>query len=168
MAGRLQGRTAHIPLDEVGRAQAVAAAQGLAGVPVSAVVCSDQIRAVQTAEPIAAVHGLAVRIAPALRERSFGTWEGRPVAAHAAAVAADPAWQAPGGESAAAVHTRASAFLRALLLEPPAGDIVIVSHRETIRALLAVLEGRPPSDQPTEHASNGAVRSVSLPLGSSW
>jgi probable phosphoglycerate mutase len=162
--GRLQGRTVHVPLDDVGRAQADAVAAKLMEEPVAEVVSSDQVRALQTAAVIAAAHGLPVRPDPALRERAFGTWEGRPVEEYVAAVAADPNWIAPGGESEEAVRDRASTFLKMLLSETHRGDIVIVSHREMIRALLAAHTGRPTADFPQEKTSNGTIQTVWIPL----
>ena len=42
----------------------------------SAVYCSDLIRAVKSAEIIAEPHGLKPLVIPELRERNFGVWEG--------------------------------------------------------------------------------------------
>ncbi|HWR58173.1 MAG TPA: histidine phosphatase family protein, partial [Thermodesulfovibrionales bacterium] len=42
----------------------------------TAVYCSDLGRAVRSAEIIAGPHGLKAAVIPALRERSFGIWEG--------------------------------------------------------------------------------------------
>lgn len=146
-AGLLQGRTAHVPLSARGRAQAARAADRTAGLPVVAVLSSDQARAVETAVPIAAAHRLAVRTEPALREQCHGAWEGRRAAGRAVALAAaGPDWAPPGGETGRALHARVAAFLGRLradryLLDRPAGDVVLVTHGETIRALRAVLTG---------------------------
>ncbi|NMI01793.1 histidine phosphatase family protein [Pseudonocardia acidicola] len=157
-AGRLQGRTPHVPLSERGHAQAAGAAAVLAGRPVGAVLSSDLLRARQSAAPIAAAHGLPVRGEPALREQGHGTWEGRPVAGYAprlAAAAAD--WAPPGGESARALHARVAAFLAAVLSTRPAGELVLVTHGETIRAALAVLHGHPAERMPAALPGNGEV-----------
>ncbi|MFG6448022.1 histidine phosphatase family protein [Roseateles sp. BYS180W] len=73
--GRMQGHL-DIPLDAVGRAQALAVAQALADEPVAAVVSSDLLRARHTADAIAATHGLPVLNEPLLRERHFGVYQG--------------------------------------------------------------------------------------------
>ena len=72
---RMQGQ-ADAPLDEVGRAQARAAAPRLAELAPAAIVASDLSRAADTAAELAALTGLEVRLDPRLRERSFGQWQG--------------------------------------------------------------------------------------------
>jgi probable phosphoglycerate mutase len=75
-AGRMQGRI-DIPLDEVGRWQAVQGAQHLAQRHAPArIVSSDLGRAVSTAETLSGITGVPVALDEALRERSFGAWEG--------------------------------------------------------------------------------------------
>lgn len=56
------------PLSELGRAQAQAAAEALAGEPLQAVFASDLRRASETGEAIAARHGLGVEADERLRE----------------------------------------------------------------------------------------------------
>jgi probable phosphoglycerate mutase len=74
--GRLQGHT-DIPLNETGRAQARALADGVAAAGIAAVVTSDLARARETGEIVAAALGLAAPvIEPGLRERRFGVFEG--------------------------------------------------------------------------------------------
>jgi broad specificity phosphatase PhoE len=64
------------PLSEVGRAQAEAVGRALAREPLKAVYSSTLGRARETAEAIAALHGLAVQPDPDFREMAFGEWEG--------------------------------------------------------------------------------------------
>jgi probable phosphoglycerate mutase len=157
-AGLLQGRTAHVPLSARGRVQADAAAAALAAAPVTAVLSSDLLRARQTATPIAAAHGLAVRLEPALREQGHGSWEGRPAAGrNGRLAAAGPDWAPVGGETARALHARVATFVATLLGGPAVGEIVLVTHGETVRALLAVLAGLPPDALPRRVPDNGAV-----------
>ncbi len=75
-AGRMQGHI-DIPLDDVGRWQAVQGAQHLAQrhAP-TRIVSSDLGRAVTTAEALSGLTGVPVDVDPLLRERSFGEWEG--------------------------------------------------------------------------------------------
>jgi probable phosphoglycerate mutase len=73
---RFQGGT-DIHLNEQGHEQARRVARRLAGLPVAALYCSDLTRARQTAEPIARALGLSLSVEPALRERSYGIFEGR-------------------------------------------------------------------------------------------
>lgn len=72
MQGQTQGE-----LNERGREQALQVARRLSGERLDAVVASDLRRAVQTAEVIAAPHGLRVVTTPLLRERDWGSFTGR-------------------------------------------------------------------------------------------
>ncbi|HLS49960.1 MAG TPA: histidine phosphatase family protein [Actinomycetaceae bacterium] len=74
-AGRLQGQS-DIDLDDVGRAQAQAAAAALAALVPTKIVSSDLRRARDTASALAEITGVRVEDDPRLRERNFGLWEG--------------------------------------------------------------------------------------------
>ena len=74
---RVQGQTHHVPLTADGVRQAREARERLAGVPLAAVLSSDQVRARQTADVVAAAHGLPVRETELLREQGLGELEGR-------------------------------------------------------------------------------------------
>ncbi len=73
--GRLQGQV-DIPLNELGRAQARAAAEVLAALEPAAIVSSDLSRALDTGRVLGELTGLEVETDARLRERSFGIWEG--------------------------------------------------------------------------------------------
>src|SRR5687768_16876002 len=72
---RIQG-SSDIALNDLGRDQARALAEELAELALDAIYSSDLRRARETAEAVAAQHGLDVRLDPRLRERAFGSWEG--------------------------------------------------------------------------------------------
>jgi probable phosphoglycerate mutase len=72
---RFQGQ-ADIPLDEVGREQAVRAAHALAAYRPSALYCSDLSRCYQTAAVLAERTGLEIITDKRLREINVGSWEG--------------------------------------------------------------------------------------------
>ena len=72
---RCQGHT-DVPLDEAGRRQARELAERLRTLPLQAVYSSDLQRARETAELLAAPHGLNVVTTPFLRERNMGRWTG--------------------------------------------------------------------------------------------
>ena len=74
-ADRIQGQ-ADIELDDVGQDQARRVAPLLAAYRPDLIVCSDLVRAVQTAEPLARQTGLPVEYDARLRERHFGPWQG--------------------------------------------------------------------------------------------
>lgn len=73
--GLWQGQ-ADPPLSETGREQARALAARYSGATLDAIWSSDLVRAVVTAETVAAVSALDVRTDPALREMNVGTWAG--------------------------------------------------------------------------------------------
>jgi probable phosphoglycerate mutase len=72
--GRVQGQL-DIPLNDVGRAQARATAEALAGHDFTAIYCSDLMRVRQTAEPSAKRLALPVSYMAELRERHYGMFE---------------------------------------------------------------------------------------------
>ncbi len=72
--GRVQGQL-DIPLNDVGRAQARATAEALAGHDFTSIYCSDLMRVRQTAEPAAKRLALPVAYLPTLRERHYGMFE---------------------------------------------------------------------------------------------
>jgi broad specificity phosphatase PhoE len=73
--GRVQGQT-DVPLNDLGRQQAVDAAELLATMRPTAIVSSDLRRAADTASALGALTGLPVRTDTRLRERFFGSWQG--------------------------------------------------------------------------------------------
>jgi probable phosphoglycerate mutase len=142
-AARLtQGQTPHPELTELGRRQARTAAEAIAAQVSGAVVIisSDLRRAVQTADEIAAVLNVPVRLDARLREQSLGTLEGLPYE-RSWALAGEHDWSDPGlpvagGESWAQLTSRVGAALAEVDLAVPT---VLVSHGDAIRAMLGVL-----------------------------
>jgi broad specificity phosphatase PhoE len=162
-AGLMQGQTAHVPLTELGHAQAAAAARELVALRPGVLVSSDLRRAVQTAEHCARATGLAVVTTPALREQGYGELEGRPSRELWDVVDwTDPHWSATGGESLAELHGRVEAFLKNLSTEPPADVIALVTHGDTIRAAQAVVAGLGPDAMPAVTPHNGSVTRLEL------
>jgi broad specificity phosphatase PhoE/ribonuclease HI len=133
-----------LPLSELGRADAAAAAKHLAGRGIDVVVASPLQRTRQTAELAAEVLGVPVEFDGDLRELDFGAWEGLTGAeAQQKSPLAFRRWSGaldvrpPGGESVADVSTRV-ARARARLLERHAGKtVLVVSHVTPIKLLLA-------------------------------
>jgi broad specificity phosphatase PhoE len=167
-AGLMQGQTPHVPLTELGHAQAAGAAAELAalaadGVRPGALFSSDLRRAVQTAEHCAAALGLPVQQTPALREQGYGVLEGRPSRELWDVVDwTDVDWAAEGGESLAQLHARVAGFLAALAADPPAQVVVLVTHGDTIRAAQAVAGGLGPAELPAVTPHNGSVTRLEL------
>lgn len=142
-AFRYQGQT-DIALNEFGLAQAELVARRLKREQIKFVVTSDLCRARVTAEKIAELCEVPLRIEPAFREINFGLWEGQTYDA------VRKKWPdllqklydcpdeivIPGGESFNQVQTRAMAAVERLIKEYQDESIVILSHGATIRTII--------------------------------
>jgi broad specificity phosphatase PhoE/ribonuclease HI len=149
---RFAGR-GDVPLTEAGQAQARAAARRLAAYwrGIREIVTSPLLRAMQTAQAVAAATGAPIRAEEGFAETDFGKWEGLTYAEAAArwpeevaAWSADPQAAPPGGESFAATGRRVLAALDALLAGQPPGTVVIVSHVTPMKILLCHALAAPP------------------------
>ena len=143
----LCGRMPGVGLGEAGRRQAEALARRFAGGGVDAVWTSPLQRARETAEPIAARLGLSARASDALCEIHFGAWTGQAFDA----LRDDPRWRRwnearasgrpPGGEAMAEAQARAAGEVERARAEHPDGRVVLVSHGDVIKAVLAGVLG---------------------------
>ena len=114
-----------------------------------AIYASSLVRAQQTAAPISAATGLDVRTRDDLKEIAYGAWEGKTVAQvdkeyHDDHIrwTADPAWNAPtGGETAIVIARRGLQVVEEIRENVGDGNVLIVSHKATIRILLCSLLG---------------------------
>ena len=153
--GRAQGHT-DVPLDEVGRAQAAAAAPAMAALAPAFVWSSDLVRAGETADIVAASCGLSVVRDARLREYDVGVRSGLTTdefaatfpEAHARWVAAggwhafEDADAAAGAESTADVLERIVPALRSAVGSvPPGGTGVVVGHGASLQTALIALLG---------------------------
>ncbi len=129
---RLQGQL-DPPLSERGREQARALTAMLDGVPDERVICSDLVRARETAELL----GLRpARFDPRWREIDVGSWAGRTAAEIDAQGEALTNWRggprrAPDGESWEAFHARVAEAIDELAAE--GGPWVVICHGGCIR-----------------------------------
>jgi ribonuclease H / adenosylcobalamin/alpha-ribazole phosphatase len=133
-----------LPLSELGRAEARAAALHLEDRGVDVIVCSPLQRCRETAQAAADVLGLPVEVDDDLRELDFGEWEGltgdevrarSPLAFRRWWGATDV--RAPGGESVADVSARVARARRRILERHPGKTVLVVSHVTPIKLLLA-------------------------------
>lgn len=141
-AKQYSGR-ANPELTELGKKQALAAAQALADTHIDAVVCSPLRRCQQTAAAVVEGRDLRVETVEDLIEVDFGRWEGK---TFAEADAADPELHArwlkdtsvacPGGESLRAVHRRVSAARRELQQRYAGQTVLVVSHVNPIKSFV--------------------------------
>ncbi|NYJ07453.1 bifunctional RNase H/acid phosphatase [Petropleomorpha daqingensis] len=133
-----------LPLSELGRAEARAAALSLKDRGIDAIVSSPLQRCRQTAAAAAEVLGLPVEVDDDLRELDFGEWEGlsrdeavarNPLALRRFFAATDV--RAPGGESIADVAERVARARRRILTRHAGETVLVVSHVTPIKLLLA-------------------------------
>ncbi len=143
----LTGRLPGVELSELGRSQAEAAAERLAVLPVAVVYASPIERTTQTAEAIAARHGLTVQPLPGVIEADYGEWTGGKLAE----LAKTELWKTvqhapsrasfPGGESLAGMQARMVAALEEVVAQHEGSLIVVVSHADPIKAAIAHYTG---------------------------
>jgi probable phosphoglycerate mutase len=133
--GRWQGQ-ADPPLSELGRRQAIAAAERLG--TVDAIVASDLDRAMTTAAIIAETLGVGpVLVEPRLRERSAGEWSGL------TRVEIEEQWpgylaerrRPPGFESDESLLTRTVDALGDLARAHPEAELLVVTHGGVVYVL---------------------------------
>ncbi len=150
-SGRFQGH-ADIDLDEVGHAEAQAAALTLAKLTPVRIWCSDLSRARQSAAPLAEATGLTPEILPALREYdvgertglTFDAFEATFPDAYDAWLAGDESRVVPGAETTTAVRDRMVPAMRACLDALAPGETgVVVTHGAALRVGVAGLLGWP-------------------------
>jgi broad specificity phosphatase PhoE len=141
LAGRLPG----VSLNAQGWLQAEQLAERLQGRDIAAIYSSPQPRARETVAPLAGRRKLPIRELEAFDEVDFGEWTGREFEA---LKRSDPdrwrQWclhrgeaQPPGGEPFAQVRRRAVHALHELALRYPDGAVLIVSHGDVIKAVIA-------------------------------
>ena len=148
----MQGQTQGM-LNEKGRGQAQQVAERLSVEPIDAVVASDLHRAVQTAEIIAAPHGLPVTTTPLLRERDWGSFTGRFIPDLRGETWPDDI------ESEDALLERARSFLIYITTTYPDKRVVAVGHGITNKAILAVYAQCPMRE--VQRMMNAEVRVLS-------
>jgi broad specificity phosphatase PhoE len=141
--GQFQGRT-DVPLNDEGISQAHAAARRLQSVPFDTIVSSPLIRAMKTAEIIAAASCKAVTIDADLIECDFGSFEGRPIAevmdAHGITAKEALATILPSdGETWASVSERSLRCVGKWLDRHPQATILFVCHDAVMQSMSEAL-----------------------------
>jgi probable phosphoglycerate mutase len=148
---RFAGAT-DVQLSDEGREQVRRLAARLADDGITAVYASPLGRTVETAEILAKPLGIDVQRRDGLREISHGRWEQltrREVEERypeeASAWEEDPYTFAPvGGESGLEVTARSLPVLMEIVRAHPGENVLVVSHKATIRLLLSSLLGFDP------------------------
>lgn len=143
--GRLRG----VSLNQEGQAQAAALGRHFGGTPIAAVYASPSDRARETAAPIASQHRLSVESNDAFDEIDVGRWSGQSFDR----LGHDPAFRGfnavrslsrpPQGELMLEVQSRAVSELLHISQRDTDRAIVVVSHADVIKAVLAYFLGIP-------------------------
>jgi probable phosphoglycerate mutase len=115
----------------------------------SAIYSSALRRTIGTAQPLCDELGVSPEVRSGLNEIAYGKWEGqtreyvaREYHDEYVSWLADPAWHAPNdGELAIAVGTRSLRVIDDIRCQFTDGNVLIVSHKATIRIMLCGLLG---------------------------
>lgn len=138
-----------VELSEEGKFQAGRLAERLADDQISVVYCSPLTRTIQTAAILASPRNVPVIQRDGLREIHHGHWEGlrrsdveSQFPDEYAAWEEDPFTFAPqGGEAGVNAIARALPVIREIVLEHRGDNILVVSHKATLRLLISSLLG---------------------------
>jgi broad specificity phosphatase PhoE len=114
-----------------------------------AVYCSPMRRALATAEPLCKAVGMTPQLRDGLKEIAYGCWEGKTPEEvngefHDEYVRwlADPGWNGPtGGEKGVDIARRSSLVLEEIEQTHHSGNVLVVSHKATVRIMLCSLLG---------------------------
>jgi len=137
------------PLTAVGEEMAEAFARAYASVAWAAICTSPMLRTRQTAEPLCRLTGVAATVEPGLKEIDYGEWEGlRQDEVKQRWPEAFEYWAAdvasrgtPGGETAFQVAGRAMRVVEEIRTRHNEGNVLLVSHKATLRIITCALLG---------------------------
>ena len=144
---RLTGWAPGVHLNQNGRRQAERLVERLDGIRVDAIYSSPLERCRETAAPLAKARRLSVHVRRSLIETGYGDWTGRSIAQ----VRKTKLWRIvervpsairfPGGESLLEVQARAVAEVNRIAEDHRKGIVVVVSHADPIRLVIAQVAG---------------------------
>lgn len=132
-----------------GHEMAKAFAAAHQSVPWQAIYCSPMQRTRATAYPLCEAIGIEPQLRDGLKEIHYGAWEGQTqdyvqqnYTEDYVRWLTEPAWNPPtGGETAVQIASRASLVIAEIEEKYPDGNVLVVSHKATIRVLLCSLLG---------------------------
>ena len=119
------------------------------GLALEAVFCSPMKRTQATAQPLCEAVGLTPHLRDGLKEIAYGRWEGKTPEEvnqqfHDDYIRwlADPGWNGPTeGEKGVDIARRSSVVLDEIERTYPSGNVLVVSHKSTVRIMLCSLLG---------------------------
>jgi alpha-ribazole phosphatase len=137
------------PLTMVGEAMVQAFAEAYASLTWDAIYTSPMLRARQTADPLCRLTGVQATLEDGLKEIDYGEWEGlRQAEVKQRWPEAFDYWAddvasrgTPGGETAFHVAARAMRVVEAIRARHQRGNVLLVSHKATLRVITCALLG---------------------------
>ena len=137
------------PLTSVGESMAEAFAEAYASLTWDAIYASPMLRTRQTADALCRLTGLQAHLEDGLKEIDYGEWEGlRQAEVRERWPDAFEYWAddvasrgTPGGETAFHVAARAMRVVEAIRTRHRTGNVLIVSHKATLRVITCALLG---------------------------
>ena len=135
--------TKDVPLDAVGREEALLVGERLKGERLTAVYASPLSRAKETAEAIARFYNLEVQVLPGLNDLNFGEWEGLSLEdvkeqysdLYQQWLHAPHQVVFPSGERLEAVRSRAMKVVEEIVERHPEEAVALVSHRVVLKVV---------------------------------
>jgi probable phosphoglycerate mutase len=132
-----------------GTQMAKAFADAYHSIPWTAIYVSPMKRTIATAKPLCDAVGLEMQLRDGLKEIRYGEWEGQTVEFVKQNYVddylhwlAEPAWNAPtGGETAVEIASRATLVIAEIQENHPEGNVLVVSHKATLRIIVCNLLG---------------------------
>jgi broad specificity phosphatase PhoE len=124
-------------------------AEAFHSAPWEAIYVSPMKRTIATAKPLCNVVGIEMQLRDGLKEIRYGEWEGKTQEEVKQQYVDDyvnwmtePSWNAPtGGETAVEVSSRSSLVIAEIKEKFDSGNVLVVSHKATIRIILCSLLG---------------------------
>lgn len=167
ISGRISGQNS-VPLNTRGQEQARLAAEVLAPLGVTHIFSSPVARALQTATVLAERLHQPIEEVPDLREVDYGDWEGKtfgemrnhPVAHHVFHNPVEAVF--PHGEGLLQVQQRGVRVIESIRAQYAQGLVVVVSHGDVIRTVLAHYLGMAFNEYRRLNLDNGALSVLEL------
>ncbi len=136
-------------LTAAGAQMAIAFADRYRSMPWTAIYVSPMKRTIATAKPLSDAIGLEMQLREGLKEIRYGKWEDQTpdfVKQHYwddyIYWLTEPAWNAPtGGETSVEICSRALPVIDEIQARHGTGNVLVVSHKATIRIILCSLLG---------------------------
>jgi probable phosphoglycerate mutase len=130
-------QTPDTPLSELGQQQAQQLAQRFQNIPITKIICSDYLRAQQTAAPLHASNQSSFSLQPLLRERNFGDLRGKTYAEINADLFAE-GYVPPNGETYQQFVARINLVWEFILTSyhNTTGSLIVMTHGLVLRELI--------------------------------